>query len=69
MVKGHIRKSLKIKKCYSVGASEGEFYIASFVLLTFVEPVRLVLNGLAQYKTAYVELTFVHPNVVAFSST
>ena len=48
--------------------SEGEFYIGGSVLLTFVEPVRLALNELAQYKTAYVELVFARPNAVAFSS-
>ena len=36
---------------YSIGASEGEFYIDGFVLLTFIEPARLALNELAQYKT------------------
>ena len=48
--------------------SEGEFYIGGFVLLTFVEPVRLALNELPQYKTAYVELAFARPNAVAFCS-
>ena len=47
-------------------ASEGEFYIGGFVLPTFVEPDRLVLNELAQYKTTYLELTFARPNAVAF---
>ena len=49
-------------------ASEGEFYIGGFVLLTFVEPVRLALNELVQYKTAYVEFAFARHNAVAFSS-
>ena len=31
----------------------GEYYIDGFVLLTFVKPVWLVLNELAQYKTTY----------------
>ena len=43
--------------------SEGEFYIGGYVVLTFVEPVRL-----AQYKISYVELAFARPNSVAFSS-
>ena len=42
-------------------ANEGEFYIASFVLLTFIEPVRLALNELVQYQISYVELAFAHP--------
>ena len=44
-------------------ASKGEFYIDGFVLLTFVESVRLALNELAQYKAAYIKLAF-----AAFSS-
>ena len=47
-------------------ASEGEFYIGGFVLLTFIEPVRLALNECQQYKTAYVELTFTHPTFSSF---
>ena len=31
-----------------------QLYIGSFVLLTFIEPVRLTLNELAQYKPTYV---------------
>ena len=31
-----------------------------FVLLTFIEPYRLVLNELPQGKTKYVELAFIH---------
>ena len=49
--------------------SEGEFYIGGFVLLTFIEPYRLVLNELAQDKTAYIILcrTRLHShNAVAF---
>ena len=42
-------------------ASESEFYTGGFVQLNFIESVRLALNELAQYKTAYVELTFVRP--------
>ena len=41
--------------------SEGEFYTGGFVLLTFIEPVRLVPNELVQYKSTYVELTFICP--------
>ena len=49
---------------------EGELYIGGFVLLTFIELVRLALNELAQYKTAYVELDRLRsPNAVAFSSS
>ena len=47
-------------------ASKGEFYICGFVLLIFIELVRLALNELAQYKTAYVELAFARP--MLFSS-
>ena len=67
-VKGHVRKCLKTRKCYSIGESEGEFYIGSFALLTFIESVRLALNELVQYKTAYVELAVALPNAVTFSS-
>ena len=50
------------------GASEGKFYIGGFVLLKFVDPIRLALIELAQYKTAYLELVFARPNAAAFSS-
>ena len=50
-----------IRKCYSIGASEGEFYIDGFVLLKFIEPVRSALNEFKQYKTSYVELAFTRP--------
>ena len=46
--------------------SEGEFNIGGFILLTFIEPVRLALNELEQYKTAYVELTFACPMLQHF---
>ena len=50
--------------------SEGELYylwlyIGGFVLLTFVELVRLALNESAQYKT---EVAFARPIAVAFSN-
>ena len=52
--------------------SEGEFYIGDFVLLTFIEPIRLALNELAQYKTGIQNrICKTHlrsPNAVAFSS-
>ena len=35
--------------------------VGGFVLLTFIEMVRLTLNEVAQYKNAYVELTFACP--------
>ena len=41
--------------------SDGKFYIGGFVLLTFVELVRLAINELTQYKTVYVQLTFTRP--------
>ena len=48
---------VKVRHC----GGEGEFYIGSSVLLTFVELVRSALSELPQYKTTYVELTFAHP--------
>ena len=50
--------------------SEGKFYIGGFVLLTFIEPYRFVLNELAQDITAYIILCRTHlhsPNAVGFS--
>ena len=71
---------MKTRKCYiQHWASKGEFYIGGFVLLTFIELVRLafkelrelvrlVFKELVSYKTTYVELAFAQPNAVAFSS-
>ena len=61
------------RKFYSIEASEGEFYIGGFVLLTFIEQVtkkhkRNWLNEFQQYKTSYVELTFVSSNAVELST-
>ena len=53
------------RKCYSIGANEGQFYIGGFVLIER-QPNRL--NEYQQYKTAYVELAYARPNAVAFSS-
>ena len=49
-------------------AIEGEFYIGGVVLLKFIEAVRLALDELVQYKTAYVELAFARPNAIAHVS-
>ena len=47
-------------------ANEGKFYTGGFVLPTFIGPVRLTLNELAQYKTTYVELAFTRPMLSHF---
>ena len=59
---------MKTRKCYSIGESEGEFYIDGFVLQKFIESVRLALNELAQYKTALCRTRLRSPNAVTFSS-
>ena len=48
------------RKCYSIGASEGEFYIDVLYSLS----LHYLLNAFQKYKTYYVELAFTRPNAV-----
>ena len=48
--------------------SEGKFYIGGFVLLTFIEPVRLLLNELVDIQNRLCRTSLRSLNAVAFSS-
>ena len=57
------------RKCYSIAATEGKFYIGSFVLRQFNEGQPNRLNECQQYKITYVCRTHLRsPNAVVFPS-